>query len=219
LSLDADRVTVVYRGRDPKRLGKNHPERRESARQTFGVDSDAEVFLAVGRQEFQKGYMFLIAAFAEVAVQRPDSVLMLAGREGNATEALKRDVTARGLADRIRFLGHRDDVTDLIVGADVFVFPSLWEGLGGALVEALGLEVPIVASDLPAIREVVVADVNGVLVPPADSRALGEALVRMIADPDERRRLVSANRSRFESLFSFDSCSDQLIRLIGDVAT
>jgi glycosyltransferase involved in cell wall biosynthesis len=93
--------------------------------------------------------------------------MVIAGRDGNATNSLQALARELDIVDRVQFLGHRSDVADLMVAADVFVFPSLWEGLGGVLIEALALEVPIVSSDLDATREVLGGKgTSGLLVPP-----------------------------------------------------
>jgi glycosyltransferase involved in cell wall biosynthesis len=110
-------------------------------------------------------------------------------------------------------LGHRSDVSDLLVAADVFVFPSLWEGLGGAVIEALALEVPIVASDLPALREVVIDGENGVLVNPGEVSDLAEAIQTILNAPSTAG-LVSGNRERFVAMFNIDARANEMIDLL-----
>ncbi len=219
LHVDDSEVTVVYRGRDSQRLGRRTPERRASTRAKLGLAPDDEMVLTVGRQEFQKGHNHLIRAYIELADQRPRAHLFVAGRAGNATEDLERIVAGSAVADRIHFLGHRGDAADLIAAADVFVFPSLWEGLGGALIEALALEVPIVASDIPALREVVVSGEHGMLVPPSDPGSIREAIERLLDDSGEAMRLTENNRYRFEELFGIEKNSSSLIDLMASVAS
>lgn len=219
LGISPDKVTVVRRGRDPVRLGKRTEERRRLARETLNFGSDARLLLTVGRQEYQKGQVHLIDAFASISARQPSAVLLVAGREGNASEALHRKVQEAGVADRVHFLGHRADVGDLMVAADVFVFPSLWEGLGGVLIEALALEVPIVSSDLAATREVVGEDgSSGILVPPGDVDALASTLESLLSDPELRQRTVLNSRKRFEAEFLLADRSEDLIELMGRVA-
>jgi glycosyltransferase involved in cell wall biosynthesis len=165
----------------------------------------SRLLLTVGRHEYQKGQIHLIDAFASISDLHPSSVLIVAGREGNASESLREKVQEAGVADRVQFLGHRADVGDLMVAADVFVFPSLWEGLGGVLIEALALEVPIVSSDLAATREVVGEDgSSGILVPPGDVNALASTLADLLGDPELEgtepwRTAGSASRPSFFS--------------------
>lgn len=211
-------VTVVRRGRDPVRLGRSTPERRKAAREMLGLD-EAEVVLTVGRHEYQKGQITLIEAFGMLTERRPAAMLVIAGRTGNASDELNARVDALGIQDRVRFLGHRADVADLMAAADVFAFPSLWEGLGGVLIEALALEVPIVTSDLAATREVVGDDGrSGILVPPGDATALARALEELLSDPALAARAASGSRARFESQFLLEDRSKELIDLLVGVA-
>jgi glycosyltransferase involved in cell wall biosynthesis len=106
-----------------------------------------------------------------------------------------------------------------MVAADAFVFPSLWEGLGGVLIEALALEVPIVSSDLDATREVLGGrGTSGLLVPPGDETELAVALQAVLDDAGLRRRIVADSRKRFESDFLLADRSAELIDLMRSVA-
>src|SRR5690606_1106187 len=129
LGISPERITVVPRGRDEERGGKPGPERRRRGRGALGVPERAQVLSSVGRQEYQKGQRVLLEAFEQVAARRPNALLVIAGRKGHATPELERLVAGSALLqERVRFLGHRDDVPDLLAASDVFVFPSLYEG-------------------------------------------------------------------------------------------
>lgn len=218
LGLGDSKVTVIRRGRDPVRLGRRTPDRRERVRAELGL-ADAEIVLTVGRHEYQKGQIHLIDAFARIAADHPRAVLVVAGRTGNATADLETRIAHHGIENRVQLLGHRPDAPDLMAAADLFVFPSLWEGLGGVLIEALALEVPIVASDIPAIREVVGDDGgSGVLVAPGDTAAIATVMQRVLEDTDQRDAMVSRARERFESLFLLEDRSRDMIKLLKSVA-
>jgi glycosyltransferase involved in cell wall biosynthesis len=219
LGIDPGKVTVVRRGRDPEIRGRRTEERRQSARESLGFGEDQTIVLTVGRHEYQKGQVHLIGAFATVLRSHPSTVLVIAGREGNATNTLHRKTDELGLAAHVRFLGHRADVGDLLAAADVFVFPSLWEGLGGVLIEALALEVPIISSDLEATREVVGGDgSSGLLVAPGDAGALASMIRDVLDDSQLRNRIVANSRRRFETEFLLEDRSEELIGLLGKVA-
>ncbi len=219
LGVNPRKVSVVRRGRDPVRLGRRTDERRRLVREALNVGPDVPLLLTVGRLEYQKGQIHLVDAFASISDRYPSSVLLVAGRDGNASESLRRRVEKAGIADRVHFLGHRSDVGDLMVGADIFVFPSLWEGLGGVLIEALALEVPIVSSDLAATREVVGEDgTSGLLVAPGDVDALATTMERLIGDPQFREGTVVSSRRRFDAEFRLADRSQDLIELMGRVA-
>jgi glycosyltransferase involved in cell wall biosynthesis len=152
LRIPAEKITVIYRGRPmptPDQLAAN-PEIEALMR---GDPPDGRfTVLAVGRQEYQKGFDVLIRALAELD---DDVHVVIAGRDGNATADLRRLVTDLGLQRRAHFIGERSDVPALMASADLMVVPSRWEGLGGVLVEALLAGARIVISDLPVLREVI----------------------------------------------------------------
>ena len=152
LHLRAGRVTVIERGRDDGRLGRGSDDRRAASRRTLDLADDAEVVVTLGRQEYQKGQRFLLEAVERLAQNRPRLVLLMLGRRGAASTELDELLRRPLLAERVKVLGHRDDAPDVLAAADIFAFPSLFEGLGGSLIEAMALGLPIVASDLPAVR-------------------------------------------------------------------
>lgn len=220
LRVSPDRITVIPRGRDPRRLGRPSEGRRRETRFRLGIADRTTVLLNVGRQEFQKGQQYLIDAMAEIREAVPDCTLLIAGREGSASDALIELLQRHALEQCVRFLGHRDDVPDLLAAADLFVFPSLYEGLGGAILEAMALEVPVVASRLPAIVEVLGS--GGVTVPAADSRALADAILVALADEPAARRRAQAARARFEDRFALAKvieATDGLYRRVADSRT
>lgn len=212
------RITVVERGRDPGALGRRDAARRARVRQALDLRGGDELILAVGRQEFQKGHVHLVEAFAGMARDRPRAVLAIAGRSGNASAALDRAIAGLDDPGRVRVLGHRDDIADLLVAADVFAMPSLYEGTAGAAIEALALEVPVVASDLGGTRGVLIDGVNAVLVPAARPQALGRALVQVLDDPDAASERVARGRALFEDRFTLERSAARMFALYHEVA-
>jgi glycosyltransferase involved in cell wall biosynthesis len=217
LHIDPSRIVVIPRGRARDRLGFSGVDRRRAKRLELGIDESAEVIINVGRQEYQKGQQDLIAAVALLAPQRPKLVVLIVGRKGNATEVLKESVNVRGLTDVITFLGHREDVGDLLAAADVFVFPSLFEGLGGAVIEAEALGLPIVASDLPVLREVVEDEQNGILTPAEDPVALAAAIERLLEDDRERASFGARSIEIFNERFTLDLVQERMGRFYDDL--
>ncbi len=213
LHVAPSRITVVPRGRDPVRLGRRTDARRAEVRATLGIDDDAPVVLTVGRQEHQKGQRTLVEAVPALLAAVPGLVVLLAGRDGNASEDLRATIAERGVGDVVRLLGHRDDVPDLMAAADLFVFPSLWEGLGGSLIEAMALELPIVASDVPAIRETVVDGENAVLFPPGSAGGLAAPAIALLSDRDRSQRFGRHGRARFEAAYTLDRSIERMAAL------
>jgi len=214
-----ERITVVRRGRDLDRIGERTPERRAAMRASLGLDESAEVLVTVGRQEYQKGHVHLIDALPAVIAARPNVHLLLVGREGHFSAAIQERIATLGLDERVTLLGHRGDVTDVMAAADLFVFPSLYEGLGGALIEAIGLGLPAVVSDLPALREVVEAGGSGDVVPPGDSLSLAKAISALLADEPRRDRYSVRAREIFEERFRSEVVVERLADLLASVAS
>jgi glycosyltransferase involved in cell wall biosynthesis len=213
-------VTVIPRGRGRARLGWPSPDRSERVRHELAVPYDADLVVSVGRQEERKGHVTLVDAWAGIAGARPRAHLVIAGRPGLASPAIGRalddlPVEARR---RVHLVGHAEDVGDLLSASDVFVFPSLHEGLGGALLEALAMSMPVVASDLPAFREFLVPGENAILVPTGCASAFAEAIARLLDDKPLRGRMAAANLQLFERRFQLDAVAQQTERLYREVA-
>ena len=122
-------------------------------------------------------------AMPDIQTALPGSLLVVAGRRGSVSEALERQVARLGLDSSVRWLGQRSDVADLLAACDVMVFPSRWEGLGSAVVEALMLDTPLVYADLTVLQEVVDASGAERLATPVDAsrpELLAAAVVRQV---------------------------------------
>jgi glycosyltransferase involved in cell wall biosynthesis len=213
LGVSAQRITVVERGRDPGRLGKNSVERRLAARHRLGLDAEDEVLLNIGRQEYQKGQRHLLEAVQRIVPARPRLVLLIAGRQGNASSALQELCHQMNLAAHVRFLGHRDDIPEILAAADLFVFPSLYEGLGTSLIEAMALGLPIVASRIPAIEEVVEEGRNAILVPSRSPVDLAGAIDALLTDRNRATLFGEHSRVIFENRFTLEKSASRMVEL------
>jgi glycosyltransferase involved in cell wall biosynthesis len=219
LGISPDRVAVIERGRSRARLGEPSAARRAAARLRLGLDEHAEVVLSVGRQEPQKDQATLLRAAAEIAPARPGLVVLQAGREGKSSAVLRSLAADPRLAGRVRFLGHRDDVGELLAAADVFAFPSVYEGLGGSVIEAMAMEVPIVVSDAPALVEVVDDGRAADVVPVGDHRALASALERLLADRARASQLASRASEVFLDRFTLERSAERMATLYRELVT
>jgi glycosyltransferase involved in cell wall biosynthesis len=160
-------------------------------------DPDRPMVLAVARLDPQKGHRHLLAAATDV----PGAMFVLAG-DGPERPALEALASTLGVADRVRFLGTRDDVPELLAASDAVVLPSLYEGLPISALEAMAARRPVVATAIGGTDEAVVDGETGLLVPPADPAALAAALRRVLEDAALARRLGAAGRERVEREFS-----------------
>ncbi|MGH9027247.1 MAG: glycosyltransferase [Acidimicrobiia bacterium] len=210
LHFPRNRIDVIHRGRDPQMLGRRNPRRRARARAELGIASDTPVLLAVARQDQHKGLDGLLQALPLVGSEADNLRLLVAGRDGSQTSALNQLVRRLGLEEAVTFLGVRSDVPELLSAADVFVLPSHREGFPGSVLEAMALELPIVVSDLPQVREVV-DESCALLVPPGSPAALAAAVKAISSDPGAAAARAGRARARFEQHFTVDHVADEML--------
>lgn len=218
LHIPRKRLTVIERGRAESSLGERTVARRQRTRASLGIADNDYVVINVARQEFQKGQRHLLRAVKQLLESGMRLKLLLVGRSGHVTDELTASCAHSPLRENVHMLGVRADIADLLCAADVFAFPSLYEGLGGALLEAMALDLPIVASDLPAIREVLADGECGILTPPGDSEALAKALESVAACSHSARQLAQRARREFEARFTVERSAARLATLYRQVA-
>lgn len=207
LRIPINKISVVPRGRSLARLGTPSRARRDHVRKVMGLGQTQSVLLNVGRQEHQKGQIHAIDAMAIIAHEISNPVLIIAGRAGTASERLIERINTHGLQDNVRMIGHSSEVPDLMAASDALVFPSLYEGFGGTLIEAMALDLPIIASNIPVHKEVV-SDA-ALLVDPASSGSIANAMMNLINNPDLADSLRQAGRQTFLERFTIDTVADQ----------
>jgi glycosyltransferase involved in cell wall biosynthesis len=155
----------------------------------------------IGRLTPQKDHASLFQALGEY--MGLDWVLDLVGDGPGLAEA-KRLASAAGIADRVHFLGARDDVAEVLGNADIYALVSHWEGLPRSILEAMRAELPVVASDVGGVAEAVVPGETGFLVPRGDAGALGTRLEILIRDRGLRKQFGVAGRRSYEENFRFE---------------
>jgi glycosyltransferase involved in cell wall biosynthesis len=192
--LARNRVTTIPNGVDSERF-RRHAQKAE-ARRTLGLPGgDTLVLGCTGRLSPQKGLSYLLRAVAQLASRYPMLHVALAG-DGPLAQALREEALALGIKERVHFLGFRSDVQPVLDAADVFVLPSLWEALPYSLLEAMAAELPVVATRVAGVPEVVAEGETGLLVSPADPQALAGALEQLLDSPTLRRRMGQEGRRR-----------------------
>jgi glycosyltransferase involved in cell wall biosynthesis len=208
-----EKIRVIRYGLDYRPLSAAELQaERQRQRAELGIDPAAPVIGMVCRLVEQKGVVYGLRAFAQVAEQFPAARLLIAG-DGPLREALEAEAAALHLGERARFLGWRDDVPGLMSALDLLLLPSLWEGFGLVLLEAMSRRVPVIASAVSAIPEVVAHGETGLLVPPRTVNELADALARLLADAPLRRHMGLLAEDRLETLFSARRMMDQTIEL------
>ncbi len=185
---------------------------RASLRASLSATPDRPFVLTAARLHPQKGLTHLLAAAACV----PGAVFLLAG-DGPQRGALEAETRRLGIAQRVVFLGHRPDVPELLRCCDLFVLPSLFEGLPVSVLEAMAAARPVIATAIGGTDEAVVHGETGLLVQPGDHVALATAIKLLLADRDLADRLGMAGRARVERKFSAEAMVDRVTLLYDEV--
>jgi glycosyltransferase involved in cell wall biosynthesis len=211
-----ERVTVILNSIDPAAFRRS-TDRRESVRAALGFKPDDLVIGTVGRLERQKRFDVLLDAVAPIALQHPSLHLVVVG-DGSLRADLQRIAADRGLNGSCRFLGHRSDIADLHNAFDLFVQSSEYEGTPNAVLEAMAMETPIVATDVGGTSELAEPGIHGLIVPMAEPRPLQSAIAQALSDPSGCRSRAAAARSRVEDQLSFENRSRRLENIYRELA-
>jgi len=209
--------TVIPWGVDTDIFARSVESRRRLRREWQLHDEDV-LAAFVGRLEFYKGVETMLAAMDRLASAGGSGVRLVVAGDGPQRPAVERYVAQRKAGERVRYLGHVEDVPALLSAADLYVMPSLWEGWPLALGEAMSASLPTVGSDVPGIRDLVVRDATGLLVPARDAAALAEAIGALAGGAALRARMGEAARKRIVECFSIDATVRAHEKLYAEIA-
>jgi glycosyltransferase involved in cell wall biosynthesis len=213
-----ERVTLIPNGVTLPPDGAYPQEQIDHIRQIFDIHSDAPVLISVGRLSRQKGHRYLLEAMPSVLERFPHVVVLLVG-DGPQRADLEQQARHLGVETSARFLGTRDDVYHLLAAADVFVLPSVSEGMPMALLEALGMGVAVVASNLTGIADVVEDGRHGLLTPPGKPDSLAHAVTRLLEDDDLRANLSQSGKQLVRQEYTVDRMCERYESLFRESMT
>ena len=178
------------------------PVRSEEVRERYAKSTEG-LIIHVSNFRKVKNLPTVIDVFCEVKKSRPVKLLLVG--DGPELEAVERTVVERGLVDDVVFLGDQEFIADILPVADVFLLPSEHESFGLAALEAMSCGLPVVASNIGGLHEVVVDGETGYLFDPHDVRGMGDVIVRLLADDDKRREVGVKARERAKRDFGRDT--------------
>lgn len=214
LGVPNDRLAMIYSGIEP-----NEPAAVDTSavRAELGLEADAPVLFFAGRLAEQKRVEDLLMAVDLLQHVQPDLRTLIAG-DGPLRSFLEMTARRFELGNRVRFLGHRDDIPRLMAAADLVVLPSAFEGLPNLVLEAMLQRKPVVATAAPGTTEVVADGETGVLVPIGNPQLLARAVRDLVRDPDRARRLGDAGHARVVAEFSARAMIDRFAALFEELA-
>jgi glycosyltransferase involved in cell wall biosynthesis len=207
---DPGRIVTIHSGVDVDRYMQVKVNLQEK-RRSLGLNPEGLVVGTVGWLLPIKGPMYLLKAMAEVWKGYPETSLVYVGK-GDLEGELKEEASRMGVSERVSFLGWRDDIPEIMHILDIFVLPSLNEGMGRVLVEAMAAGRPVVASNVGGIPDLVMQGKNGLLVPAADIKALARGIEFFISYPNERKEMGEEGR-KMAIRFGSDSMVQKIDRL------
>jgi glycosyltransferase involved in cell wall biosynthesis len=210
-------VTVIRNGIAPLDEAPPAADRGE-VRRALGLPEDAYLALSVGRLSRQKAHADLIPAAARALERFPQTHFAVAG-EGEERGELERMIRDQGLEATVHLVGNRDDVDRLLSAADLFVFPSHWEGSPFALLEAAARGLPVISADFGGASEIVTDRHSGLLHPVGDTDALWGALEFAVEHPTETRAMGERLRQETANRFSHEEMIGSMLALLGEHAS
>jgi glycosyltransferase involved in cell wall biosynthesis len=205
--LDEGKITRIYYGLDAAKFGV-HSLGNSSVREEFGIEANAPLAGIVARLDPQKGHTYLLTAFAKVVETLPQAKLLVVG-DGYLRGNLEKQTRDLGITYQVIFTGWRDDIPRIVADLDFLILPSLWEGFGLVLLEAMAVAKPIVATRVSAIPEIVVNGETGVLVPARDPNSLAKAITKLLQVPVLTKEMGRKGRERLEREFSVEKMVKQ----------
>lgn len=186
LGIDPADITTIYNGIDPEYL-KSEDGAPQKIRREFGISDDDFVYLSVGRLAPQKNYPHLLTVFKQVTESIPKARLVIIG-DGDIEKDLKNLANSLNIEDKVYFFGRRTDIGACLEMADVFVMPSLFEGMPLALLEAMFKQLPCIVSRIKVLEEAITDNESGLLIEPTDVTDLHRAMVKIYREPELRER-------------------------------
>jgi glycosyltransferase involved in cell wall biosynthesis len=213
LGLPAKKIVVVPNAVELERFAGDPGPDRKRVREELGIPADAVVLGALARLNPQKGLGDLLEALPAIVEQHPKARVLLVG-DGPLRAELEAKARSLGVAERVTFAGHRSDNVAVLRAMDVAMLPSLFEGLPLSLLESMAASLPVVATRVGGIPEVIVDGASGYLVAPGMPAELAGAVNRLLGEPGALSRLGEQARRRAED-FSFDAMLDRITSVYG----
>jgi glycosyltransferase involved in cell wall biosynthesis len=214
LGVREERLCVIDNGVNLNRSPANREP--DSIKTSLGIKKDAKVIGTVGALTKEKGHVYLLKAVASVTKDSPEAVFLVVG-DGKERSSLEKIGLELGIGNNVIFTGMRKDVPDILSILDVFVLPSLNEGLPMALLEAQAARVPTISTRVGAIPNVMEDGTTGILIPPKDPEAIARAINRVLSDRDTAIKMAEKGFEKVRDHFSSEIMASKYISLYNEV--
>jgi len=203
----AEKIVSIPTGVD---LNRFNPERaKKDIRKELSIEQNIPLVGSISIIRTEKGFPYFLEAAQEILKIKPETRFLIVGHEPKG-DTLAREVRRRGLGDRVFMPGLREDIPDILARLNVFVLCSLREAFGQAIAQALAMEKPVVATNVGGIPEIVKNNQTGLLVPPADSKALARAILELLENGEKAKKLGRNGRKLIEEKFSQETMIERI---------
>jgi glycosyltransferase involved in cell wall biosynthesis len=214
MNIPPGKVKVIHYGIEAQLFSRP----AQDLRGQWGYPKDVPIIGTIARLEPGKGLEYLIKAFPLILGKFPSAVTLVAGTDHMGySKKLRALIESMGLEGKVRLLGFQDDVVSFLHAIDIFAFPSLSEGFGQVLIEAMAAGRAVVANRIGPLTEIVIEGETGLLVEPRDPKVLAEAICRLLERPEEASSMGSAGRKRVEGDFSASRMAHVMLQLYQEV--
>ena len=208
--VDSNKIRVIYNAITPFDVTNND---RNTIRAKLGLHENDLFFVTVGRLVFEKGHEFFVKAMSIVSQSNQNVLAGICG-SGPLFEQLKMQIESLGLQSKVKLLGQWDNIPELLASADVFVLPSRWEGLPMALLEGMMAGLPVIATKVEGVEEVIEQNVHGVLIPLESPVELAQAILQLSNSKEDRERMGKAGRERVLTSYTTNRMCEQYLQVI-----
>lgn len=186
------------------------------ARKGFGLNGTHKIFGTVASLTLEKGHVYLLEAARHVIDKYPECRFVIVG-DGPQRQSLEETTAHLGLNGKVTFTGSRSDIPEILSLLDVFVLPSLKEGLPMALLEAMAAKVPVIATNVGAVPKLIEDGVSGILIPPKDSQAISNAIMEVLSDEQRALNMAQKGFERVRDNYSSATMAQKYLALYNDL--
>lgn len=202
--LPAGKVITMHNGIEINGFSKESVSKAVVKRSDFDIPEDAKVILTVAVLRKPKGIQFVLEALPQILQEAPDTYYLIIG-DGKYRHTLEELARSSKIAERVRFAGFRTDIPALLALGDIFILPTLDDALPTVLMEAMAARKPLIASNVGGVPEILQDGINGILVPPGDPQAIGEACVELLTDRELIEAYTAAGFEIVQKNFNIDT--------------
>ncbi|MCX9085638.1 MAG: glycosyltransferase family 4 protein [Candidatus Methanoperedens sp.] len=201
--LPEDQIKVIYNCVNIDSVAKYNKEIAKDLKDKFSINDSAIVFGTVGRLHKQKGHQYLIEASKKVIEKVPNSIFLFVGT-GSEKDRLVHIIEENNIKEHFRFVGFQEDLPEILALIDIFVLPSISEGLPFALLEAMAARKPVIATNVGGVPEIITDHYNGIVVEPRDANGLANAMILLAKDENKRDQMAQMGYTKIIDTFSIE---------------